>query len=440
MSGQTPRTSLRRGGVESVAFQSAPRIPATCVPCSCSGRVARAVGPDLQLLGEQRPVDRAPAAQPGLDLLALLRGVAAERVAVGVRSGEDPAQAGEVVRRTHARGRGEPAVGVAHAERRVRRVDARVDDRPADVVAVQVEEHRRGVGLDRVARAPQRGPRGPVAVDRPQERGAVLLRHALQIAERLDREVDEHVVCQPVGRLLVGLVVVGVRGLPRDPADEPDEPDERARQLTAADRPAALLAHRLLQPGDDLRAALGQHGRDRSRVRRPEVLLPPLRQRQHAAQHLLERQLGRDVRLVVGEADRRRIRRRVVGLEDRPGKRGGRRLGVRLEQQVDRVVGLAAVLQPDVGHDRRVLREALELLGAEDPRTQVLELQLHGSSTQGGPDGVKHGRAAVCAVAQSSQAIAGSSTTTGSASSRRVAKKSPGSISPSATRTIRRMP
>ena len=70
---------------------------------------------------------------------------------------------------------------------------------------------------------------------------------------------------------------------------------------------------------------------------------------------------------------------------------------VGLEQQVERGVRLAAVLQPDVGHDRRVLGEALELLGAEDPRPQVLELELHGSSTHGGRAGVKRVKAA-CAL------------------------------------------
>ena len=72
------------------------------------------------------------------------------------------------------------------------------------------------------------------------------------IAERLGGEVDEQVVGQPVGRLVVGLVVVGVLRLPGDPADEPVEPDQRARQLTGGGRLAALLAHRLLQAGDDL--------------------------------------------------------------------------------------------------------------------------------------------------------------------------------------------
>ena len=156
---------------------------------------------------------------------------------------------------------------------------------------------------------------------------------------------------------------------------------------------------------------------------RPEVLLPPLRQRQDAAQHLLERQPRGDVRLVVGQLDRRGIRRRCGRRRAPPGELGGRRLGVRLEQQVDRVVGLAAVLQPDVGHDRRVLGEALELLGAEDPRPQVLELELHAVKQTGrARDGVKRrpARRSRSCTARRVRRTTGASTTTGSASSRRV--------------------
>jgi len=164
-------------------------------------------------------------------------------------------------------------------------------------------------------------------------------------------EVDEQVVRQTLGRLVVGLV-----GLPHDPADEPHEPDQRARQLTGVRRPAPLLAHRLLEAGDDLRPA-GEDDGIRRRLARaaarlvtgragrhapgPELLLPPARQGQRAAQHLHERQLGGDVRAVVGQRDRRRIGRRVVGLEQRLRELGGRRRVVGLEQQVDRGAGLA---------------------------------------------------------------------------------------------------
>ena len=51
--------------------------------------VRRGVVADLELGGEQRPVDRLSVVQPRLDLLALLGGRAAERVAVGVGAGED---------------------------------------------------------------------------------------------------------------------------------------------------------------------------------------------------------------------------------------------------------------------------------------------------------------------------------------------------------------
>ncbi len=259
----------------------------------------------------------------------------------------------------------------------MRRVDAGVDHRPADGVAAHVEQQRRGIGLDRVARAPQRRSRRAVAVDRPQQR-ATRRRQAAQVAERLGGEVDEQVVGQARGRLLVGLVVVGVLLLPGDPPDQADEPDQRARQLVRVDGAAALLAHRLLEAADDVVATLAQHGGDGDRVRRPEVLLPPLRERQNAAQQLAEGQPDRDVRRVVGKLQRRGIGGAVVGVEHGLRELGGRRLGMRLEQEVDCRPRLAAVLQPDVGHDRRVLGEALELLGAEDPRPQVLELELHG--------------------------------------------------------------
>jgi hypothetical protein len=79
-----------------------------------------------QLRLEREPVDRADVGLPG----------------------EEPAQAREVVRRDDARAvrvlrerlRVEPAALVALAERGMRRVDAAVDDGPAELRAVEVEE------------------------------------------------------------------------------------------------------------------------------------------------------------------------------------------------------------------------------------------------------------------------------------------------------------
>ena len=49
-----------------------------------------------------------------------------------------------------------------------------------------------------------------------------------------------------------------------------------------------------------------------------------------------------------------------------------------------RLVGLAAVRHPDVGHDRRVLRVAAELAEAEDPRRELAQLEPHAADPRRG--------------------------------------------------------
>jgi hypothetical protein len=164
--------------------------------------------------------------------------------------------------------------------------------------------------------------------------------------------------------------------LPLDPPDDADEPDQRAGDLVA-DRLLALLAHRVLEAGDDVGLALVEHGGDVGGAAWPQVVLPPARERQRAAHELLEGQLGRDVRLVVGEPHLQPVGRLLRGLQrDRePGSAG---VAVRLEEQVDgRVVGCGPVGHPDVRHDRRVLRVAAQLAEAEHPRREPAWRQRH---------------------------------------------------------------
>ena len=118
--------------------------------------------------------------------------------------------------------------------------------------------------------------------------------------------------------------------------------------------------------------------------RRPQLLAPPVRHRQRTAHELLEGQLGRDVRLVVGELHVRPRGGELVELE-RERQRGRARLAMGLEQEVEPVVAIGvAVGHPDVGHDRRVLRVAAQLALAEDPRRQLLELEPHAPTPTAG--------------------------------------------------------
>ena len=202
---------------------------------------------------------------------------------------------------------------------------------------------------------------------------------------------------QARGRLVLGLVVVGVRGLPRDPADEPDEPDQRARQLARGGRPAALLAHRLLQAGDDLGAARLEDRGHRLGVARPQVLLPPVRQRQDAAQHLLERQPDGDVRAVVGQLDRLRSRRASGRPRARPwrARRSSSRRRARAAGRARRCGSRPYCSQTSgMTGESCVKRLSCSVPKIHGPR--FLNSSFTASSTHGGPAGVKRVTDATC--------------------------------------------
>jgi len=73
----------------------------------------------------------------------------------------------------------------------------------------------------------------------------------------------------------------------------------------------------------------------------------------------------------------------LQALAERVAELGRRRLAVRRQQEVDRLVGLAAVFDPDVGQDRRVLGEPNRFF-SEDQFFQLISLQrLHGAGCCG---------------------------------------------------------
>ena len=176
---------------------------------------------------EREPVDRAAGLDRAAEVLdaLLLVGRQFRAADVGIGS-QQPAQAREVVRGDDPRTvvpclerlRVQLPLLVALPERRMRRVDAAVDDGPAELAAVQVEEPDRGVGLDREDRAGDGGRRRPVAVDPPQQR---LGRRILDLAARDEVEhcFDDLLVRRLGARLPAA-------PLELDPPDDPDQPEQ----------------------------------------------------------------------------------------------------------------------------------------------------------------------------------------------------------------------
>ena len=301
-------------------------------------------------------------------------------------SASSPRRQREVVRRADARpargAGGRPSTSrarpssVAAGEGRVGRVDAGVEHRPAQRAAGEAEQPRGGVGLDGHARAPDGGARRAVAVDRPQQRWQVVLSRSRPVSRSRAASTSSSSVRPGGGSSsseaspIAGLAVT----LPLDPAHEPDEPHERARDLVA-DGALALLAHRVLEPLDDLVAdALSSTAATSVAPRRPEVLAPPLRGRERSTAISSKVSTRGDVGLVVGQLHLAPATRSPSGTifsarASCPalGARGGAaRAAGRGAPRGRRPRG-----HPDVRHHRRVLGEALELALSRRPRARA---------------------------------------------------------------------